>query len=247
MTQNKLKLNDDKTEVIHFSLQRNETTKIKHISVGKSKIYPSNCVRNLGVQLDSGLSMEQQVQSICQNANFQLRNIGKIRNLIDRETCKLLVHSFVTSRLDYCNSLLFDVNDYTISKLQKIQNYAARIITRTKKSEHITPVLRQLHWLPIKERIEYKILLIVYKVINGLAPDYLNELITIYKPTRCLRSSSSLLLNIPHARSKFAERAFSVSAPRLWNTLSERTRSSGTVGGFKSNLKTELFSRAFGC
>ena len=245
MSSNKLKLNDDKTEVILFKPPRAGSINIDKITIGTTKITNSNVVRNLGVKLDSALSMESQVNGVCQSANFQLRNIGKIRHLIDNDTCKLLVNSLVTSRLDYCNSLLNGVNNYTIDLLQKVQNKAARIITKTKKFEHITPVLKNLHWLPVKERIEYKTLLITYKAIHGLAPHYISNLIEVYKPSKHLRSSSTILLKPSRSKSKFSEKAFSVCAPKLWNALSERTRLAGSLDTFKSHLKTELFRRKF--
>ena len=245
MSTNKLKLNDDKTEVILFKPPRSGSCDIDSITIGKTDINKSNVVKNLGVKLDSSLSMEAHVNNICQSANFQLRNIGKIRHLIDDDTCKLLVNSLITSRLDYCNSLLNGVNNYTIELLQKVQNKAARVITRSRKHEHITPVLKTLHWLPIKARIEYKILLITYKAINGLAPNYISSLLELYRPKRTLRSASYILLEIPKSKSKFSEKAFSIVAPRLWNGLSERTRLAKSINSFKAHLKTELFRRAF--
>ena len=189
--------------------------------------------------------MEAHVSTVCKSANFHLRNLGKIRHLIDNDTCKLLVNSLITSRLDYCNSLLCGTSNCIIDKLQKTQNRAARLITRTKKYDHITPVLKTLHWLPVKQRIEYKTLLICYKALNGLAPDYIVNLLNVHTPSRCLRSSSSTILKRSILKSKFSERAFSVCAPVLWNALSDKTKSSRTVDSFKANLKTELFRRAF--
>ena len=245
MTNNKLKLNDDKTELIVFKPQRAEAVDIEHIYVGKTKITDSAVVRNLGVQLDSHLSMEPHINKICQSAYFHLKNIGKIRHLIDKDTCKLLINSFVTSRLDYCNSLLYGVNKGAIDKLQKIQNQAARIITRTKKFEHITPALRALHWLPVEQRIVYKILLMTFKCLHGQAPEYLTSLLHEHKPTRQLRSSASVMLDQPSTKSRFSERASSVCAPMLWNSLSTSTRCCKSVKTFKTHLKTELFRRTF--
>ena len=214
--------------------------------IDDSKIECSETVRNLGAYLDSSLSMEYHTNKICQSAYFHLRKIGMIRNLIDADTCKLLINSFVTSRLDYCNSLLYGINTRVIDKLQKVQNRAARIITRTKLREHITPVLKHLHWLPIQQRIKYKILCQTYKCIHNLAPEYLQDLLVVRDSTRCLRSSSTVALERPKAKSVFSERAFSVSAPKLWNSLSRETRSSQTASSFKTHLKTELFREAFG-
>ena len=184
---------------------------------------------------------------MCQSANFHLRNIGKIRHLIDDETCKLLVHYFVTSRLDYCNSLLIGTSSTLIHSLQLVQNRAARIVKRVKKYDHITPVLKELHWLPVKERIEYKTLLTTYKVIHDNEPAYLSDLLEVNKSGRHLRSSDSIVLKQPVPKTKFSEKAFSVSAPRLWNSIPPQIRSSTTVDSFKRQLKTELFRRAYPC
>ncbi len=97
-----------------------------------------------------------------------------------------LVHAFMTSRLDYCNALLGGCPASSINKLQIVQNAAARVLTRSRKYDHITPILQSLHWLPIKFRISYKILLLAYKALNGLAPAYLTNLLSRYNPTRSL-------------------------------------------------------------
>ena len=113
-----------------------------------------------------------------------------------------LVHAFMTSRLDYCNALLAGCPASSINKLQLVQNAAARVLTRSRKYDHITPILSSLHWLPIKFRIDYKVLLMTYKALNGLAPVYLTDLLSPYNPSRSLRSQNSGLLVVPRI-SKF--------------------------------------------
>ena len=152
----------------------------------------------------------------------------------------------MTSILDYCNSLYIGINQVSISRLQLVQNAAARLLTGTRKREHITPVLASLHWLPVRYRIEFKTLLFVFKCLNGLAPIYLSELLEPYAPTRALRSADQLLLVVPKAKLKLrGNRAFAVAAPKLWNELPLHIRQSPTLQVFKSRLKTYHFSLAF--
>lgn len=134
----------------------------------------------------------------------------------------------------------------TLHKLQLVQNAAARLITRTPSTHHITPVLQQLHWLPVTQRINYKILLLTFKTIHNLAPPYLLDLLQIATQVRSLRSSSSLRLVVPPARLiTMGSRAFSRSAPQLWNSLPPNLRNMDSLPQFISNLKTHLFQLAF--
>ncbi len=157
----------------------------------------SSSVRNLGVLFDSNLSFDSHVSSICKTAFFHLKNISKLRPMLSMSNAEISIHAFMTSRLDYCNALLGGCSARLINKLQMVQNSAARVLTRTRKYDHISPVLSTLHWLPTKHRIDFKILLITYKALNGLAPQYLSELLSHYSPPRPLRSQSSGHLIIP--------------------------------------------------
>ncbi len=138
-------------------------------------------VKNLGVILDSILSFENHISNVTKTAFFHPRNIAKLRNMLPVSDAEKLVHAFMTSRLDYCNVLLGGCPASSINKLQIVQNAAARVLTRSRKYDHITPILESLHWLPIKFRISNKILLLTYRALNGLAPVYLTSLLSRYK------------------------------------------------------------------
>ena len=132
------------------------------------------------------------------------------------------------------------------SSLQSGQNTAARIVTLTKKFDHITPVLIQLHWLPVHFLIPFKVLMLVYKALNGMAPLYITELLSYRKCSRTLRSTDQKLLAVPKLRLKtYEDRAFSVAAPELWNKLPLDLRSLDTINLFKKHLKTDLFKKGY--
>ena len=161
--------------------------------------------------------------------------MGKIRHYVDHQTTKKLVHAFVLSRLDQCNSFLYGLPNVHLDKLQHVQNCATRLVTCNNKYTHIAPIQRELHWLPIIARIEYKIILLTYKSLKGRAPFYLRSLLSSYAPKRMLRSSAKHLLQTPIATTKaHVERSFSVAAPKLWNNLPD---------SFKKNLKTFLYKK----
>ena len=248
MTENYLLLNADKTEVILLGPEKLRASLEGQIPVlDNVSISFSSTVRNLGVTFDQDLNFKAHINQACRTAYFHLRNIAKIRNILSKNDAEKLIHAFVSSRLDYCNSLLAACPKSSLKSFQLVQNAAARLLTRTKRREHITPVLKSLHWLPVESRIKFKILLLTYKAVNGLAPSYLQELVVSYLPTRALRSQTAGLLVVPKvSKSTIGGRAFSYQAPVLWNQLPDLVKKADTVTAFKSRLKTFLFETAYG-
>ena len=242
MATNFLKLNDEKSEFLMLSSRYQQITGT--IKIGDHSVSSVPYARNIGAVFDQCLCLDRHVASICKAAYFHLRNIGLVRKYLTTNATKTIVQALVTSRLDGLNALLIGLPSNTIGRLQRVQNCAARVISGVGRSDHITPVLNDLHWLRVPERIEFKLLVLVFKCINNIAPVYITELLEIYRPRRCLRSGDDLLLVRPKSRLvSFGDRAFSRAAPKLWNQLPRHIRTSGSISVFKSNLKSYLFGR----
>ena len=244
MNKNRLKLNDKKTEFIIFGtstgLKKVATTTIR---VGQEAISACDKVRNIGAMFDSEMKMDTQVNTMCKSAWFHLYTIGKIRSYLSDDQTKSVVHAYVTSKLDGNNALLIGPRrDYLIDKLQLVQNAAAKIITKSKKFDRVTPLLRQLHWLPISKRITFKVLLLVYKSLNDMGPVYLRDLLIYYKPKREGLRHDPLSLEVPGTELvTYGDRTFRVVAAKAWNQLPKNIRTAKTVDRFKADLKTHLF------
>ena len=190
--------------------------------------------------------MQQHISSVCRAAYLELKRIASIRPYLTQSATAQLVSSAITSRLDYCNTILAGLPLKQISRLQRVQNNAAKRVLRKSKYDHVTPLLQELHWLPIKFRPQYKIATFVYRFFDGSLPDYLSQTLCAYEPRRNLRSSCEKLLKVPKRNTKtFGERSFSFLAPSVWDTLPSDLRNSSTFPLFKSRLKTHLFKTAF--
>ena len=156
-------------------------------------------MRNLGVIFDSNLKMDMQITKACQIAYYHLHNIRRVRKFLSQEATCRIIHAFITSQIDYCNSLMNGLPENLIKKLQRVQNTAARLVFNLRKYDRITPALVTLHWLPVKYRIEFKTLLIVFKGL-GKAPIYIQEMITPSKSKRySIRSNEERVLKVPNS------------------------------------------------
>ena len=249
MTDNKLKLNDDKTEVMIISSSRMSTALSipDSFDIGNASVPFSDTVKHLGVTLDCHLSLKTHFLNLVRTANFELRRIGSIRSLLTTEATATLVSAFILSRIDYCNSLLSGCPRSLILRLQKVQINAARLILRISKREHISPHLASLHWLPIDARIKYKLACICYNSMSTNSPPYLSDLLTVYTASPQLRScSDNAVLRRPSVRTvSYGQRSFAYSAPSAWNALPQQVRSSDSVSTFRSRTKTHLFRLAY--
>ena len=193
MCKNLLKLNQDKTELVVISSKCRNGPNLEYVPVGDEFIAPQLSVHNLGVVMDNCFCMEQHIKKTCSDANYHLRNISKIRKYLTQDSAEILIHAFISSELDYCNSLLYGIPKYLVCRLQRVQNTAARIVTLTRKYDSITPIMIKLHQLPVHSRIIFKLLLLIYKALNGKAPSYISSLLSARSCSRSLRSSGQEL------------------------------------------------------
>ena len=246
----RLQLNANKTEVIWFGSRIN-LAKLNAVDcsvlVGSESIKPSTVVRDLGVDLDAELNMKRHVAKIAASCFYHLRRLRQIRRRVGTEVTTQLVLAFVTSRLDYCNSVLAGLPQVTLEPLQRVQNAAARLILDLNLRDHVTPGLHQLHWLPVRFRIQYKLCLIMH-AIPGRSPVYLTECVQTVASGASrpgLRSADSSLYVTPRLRTRFGERAFSHAGPAAWNSLPVRILHTPDLSAFKNKLKTHFFNLAY--
>ena len=244
-----LKLNDSKTEIILIgskSIVESCKSQASFLHLNESIITFSSYIKNLGVTFDENLTFKNHIKNVSKNAMFRLRNLLHVRPHFDITSFKIIIHATVTSLLDYCNSLLSGLPASSLRDLQLVQNFAARLVLKRSKFCHVTPLLYELHWLPIESRIKFKVLLFVYKSVNDLAPPYLIDLIQRYEPSRPLRSSESCNLITPRFnKNYFGGCSFAVFGPKVWNSLPYEIKTSSSINVFKKSLKTHLFSQHF--
>ncbi len=244
MKSNRLKLNADKTQFMWLGTrQQLAKLKVRSLVLEGASINISNTAKNLGVTLDSELTMHEHVPSVARSCFYQLRQLRSIRSTLTRDAALTLVHAFVTARVDYCNSVLAGSTEAVIGRLQSVLNAAARLIFVKKRRDHITPVLRdELHWLPIRQRIDYKIALMVYRCLHGLAPTYLSQCcipVSSLSGRRGLRSAAHGDLVIPSTRTvRYGQRSFRSTGPTIWNSLPADLRDPClSIERFKQKLK----------
>ena len=238
-----------------LALLLKEKTLAKYFPVNilDNYISPSESVKNLGVIFDSDFSFNKYVSSICSSCYYHIRDFSRIRKHLTKATATVLANALVSSRLDYCNSLLYGVSQMDIKCLQSVQNTLCRIVTRSSKFSHVTPYLKELHWLPIASRIEFKTNLLTYKALHTGQPTYLaahlHPFQSTYNTRRTNPDNNTLATfgfsNKVHVSSKHLYKSFEYAAPQLWNNLPLDIRTAPSISSFRSRLKTHLFHRAY--
>lgn len=265
MSSNLLALNPSKTEFLLIGLpqQLKKINNPKLVLAPDTTIIPVPTARNLGFKFDSSLNFESQISQLSKACYVHIRDLRRLRPCLDTKTASTIATSIVHSKLDYCNSLYYNLPKASINKLQSIQNALARAVTKSPKFSHISPILKSLHWLKITERIQYKIITLTHSSLQSSKPVYLRSLLTP-QPPRPTRSSSYLTLSRPLNQSslKICNRAFSYASPELWNSIPASLRRLGhfqTIKSessfpiipalspqvFRSKLKSFLFLKSF--
>ena len=251
-----LLLNSSKSEL----MVTGTTSQVKHfseahevVSIADSPIVPSSTLRLLGGTFDPNFNFNAHVNNICTSVNIQLRALKHIRKSLDQATANTGATCIIGSRLDYCNSLLAGISNYNLKRLQRLQTHAAKIVLNDYKTAH-NRLLSDLHWLPVAQRIDYKISLLTFKAIVAGEPKYISDMLHSYNPARSLRSSRQFLLDQPLSKSALHDRAFSILGPKTFNKLPLDVRrlafansvenGQTSFSTFKKQLKTCLFSAA---
>ena len=257
MSANLLVLNPTKTEFLVIGNPQ-QLAKLNNPVLAfdsNTTIVPVQKARNLGVTLDNHLSLHSQITALSQSCFYHIRDLRRIRDTLDFKTASTIATALVHSKLDYCNSLYYNLPAYEIQRLQYIQNSLARAVCRKSKFTHISPTLKALHWLKVQERIEYKVASLTYNALQFHQPSYISGLLTVQSSSHGTRSSSLVTLKRPTVvKAAITKRSFHHSAPVLWNSLPPSLRQPADDANnvlavsrsyFLAHLKTFLFSKSF--
>ena len=219
--------------------------RVQSLSIGGDSIAVKDKLKILGFHLDPLLSMDDHVKETVRACNYHIRALRHVRKSLTLEATRTIVHSLVTAHLDYCISLLLGTTRSNIAKLQHVQCDLARVVLQAPWRTSSKPLLEKLHWLPIQERVIFKVAVIMFMTRSSRQPEYLSEIICDYEQTRNLRSEGQHLLHVPFLKSASARRAFCYAAPKIWNSLTFDTKNATSLGIFRSKLKTELFTSVY--
>jgi len=247
----RLQLNADNTEAIWIESRaaiNKLSSQDRSLTVSTdTTINPSDVVRDLGVLFDSELTMKKHIAKVAAVCFFHIRRLRQIRRRVGKDVTIRLVLALITTRLDYCNSVLAGLPQSTLEPLQRVQNAAARLVFDLRHRDHVSPYLMQLHWLPVGSRVQFNCTL-MHAIHNQRSPSYLSDTVqsVATATTRCgLRSSATTDYVVPRTLSKFGERAFAYAGPAAWDRLPDHIRRQSTPATFRRHLKTFLFAEVF--
>ena len=249
MNSKQLKLNDSKTECLIVGKKHDlRRLDIANLRVLENEFEVTSPIKNLGIVFDCSLSFNEQINRVVKTAGYHLRNIAFLKKYLDDKTVKMLIHNYVISRLDYCNVLYYALPNYNLKKIQNVFNRAARLIKGLSLRERITPALIELHWLPVKTRIVFKMCVLTYQALNSGKPGYLRNALKSFRPNTAVglrHSDDPYRLEEPRSRTNIGTRAYERSAPRLFNKLPLGVKQSPNCSVFKKRLKTHVFADCY--
>ena len=231
MTVSTLKPNPSKTEflLIGTKLQREKILKNFPCLLLGQGTNPSTSAKNLGVLFDSSLNFRKYVSQTCRACFYHICDLRRIR----KSLAKQIAVALVSSKLDYCNSLFHNMPEKDIARLQRFQNCLVKVVTKASRFSRSVPILKRLHWLPVKFRIHFKICAITFRILKENQSAYLADLLVRPKCSKYLRSTNSNRFVVPRIKTKTGSRAFFISGPALWNALPVPIRNAKTILTFR--------------
>ena len=237
-------ISSNKSEVLPLgsAAQRRVYTGESQLPVAGEKLNVIESLRSLGVQIDAGLTMDKQVTAICISCNYHIRALRLIRRHLPSNVANIVACSLVGPRLDYCNALLYGISQSNMTKLQCIQNTVARNTMEAPRRTHAVDLPKELHWLSVTYRVEFKIATFVYKSMSPKQPKYLSELLHQKECSRLTRSADQQLLQVPRSRTEIFTRAFQIRAPTIWNIIPRSLRLQPSLSSFKQGLKHTILT-----
>ena len=215
---------------------------IRHITSRHSRYATLRHAMSLGVIIDGQLKLDSHVKNVCRICNFHIRGLRSLLSSLDDVTTETIGRAIVMSRVDYCNSLLSHTSAKNIHSLQLVQNSLARVVSGAAFRDRIRPVLARLHWLPVKQRIDYKLCTLVFKSRLNLLPDYLSSALVINESLRPVRSTLQDTYDIQRVRTEMAKHSFYYAGVKCWNSQPNSLRSIKSFPVFKKLLKTHFFN-----
>ena len=240
---NSLLINPDKTKLLLLGTRQmlRSAPEDFHVTLLGKQLHPVSSAKDLGVTIDASLTYDEHVSNVVSSCTASLCQINRIKHILDRQTLITMFDALVFSKLYYCSSVWANTSKKNLEKLQRVQNFAARIITGTKKHEHISPVLRELNWLPVHLTVQYRDTVMAFKCMKGLAPSYLCEKFRKRSEVHSRATRNNNMLNVPFFKSASGQRTFHYRATKLWNAMSDDMKNYDHIGPFKHSLKRSLW------
>ena len=233
--------NPDKTKLLVCGSKHGvaKTRNFKLSFLGK-QLAPVEAARDLGVILVTSLTFDDHIAATVASCMSRLGQISHVKHCLDKCTLIIIINTLVFSKLFYCSSVWSNTSQSNIAKVQAVQNFARRIVSGSKKYDHVTPILKQLNWLPVKQHMYYRDSIVAFKFMNGLAPGYLSDQFIKRSSISTCQTRNSQLLNIPLFKTATGQRTFYYRMVSLWNALPQNIKLSQSLAHFKTLMRKRL-------